>query len=298
MNFSAPDLESNFPDFYRSSDLGSLDGQKRYVNATRAQLTALVVAAFAGAFTWRTTDSTVDLAGILAVLAFVVASLVRASTWKSRPERDWYAGRAAAESAKTLAWRFAVAADPFPRSMAVDTAADLLLDRLEEVRRSLRGVVILPPSEAKGEVTPQMIEVRMGDLESRRAIYLDQRIGRQRDWYSRKAKANLQISRAWMGLMLALETAGAIGGVLKAAGVFDIDLLGLLGAVVAAILAWTEMRQNANLSSAYSVAAAELSAVVTRGSRAMPEDQWALFAANAEEAISREHTMWAASRDV
>jgi hypothetical protein len=291
------DLESEFPDFYRSSDAGSLDGQKRYVNATRTQLIALVIAAVAGAFTWKLAGNSLDLAGVVAVSAFLVALLVRASTWKSRPERDWYAGRAAAESAKTLGWRFSIAAEPFPKSLSVNAATDILLERLAEVGRSLRGVVILPPPNAKGEVTPRMIEVRQDDLSVRKAIYLVERIGRQRDWYAKKARANITLSRTWMSIMLVLEAAGAIGGVLKASGIVEIDILGLLGALVAAILAWTEMRQNANLSSAYSVAAAELSSVLTRGKRAMSEAEWALFAANAEEAISREHTMWAASRD-
>jgi hypothetical protein len=290
-------LEDHFPDFYRATDKGSLDGQKRYVNATRTQLIALVVAAFAGAFTWRISGESVDWGGVVALIAFMVALLVRAETWRTRPERDWYAGRAAAESSKTLAWRFAVAAEPFPLSSSVDEATDLLLERLVDVRKSLKDVVILPPSDAKGEVTPRMIEVRASDINGRKGIYLDQRIGQQRDWYTKKARTNLKLSRAWMTAMLILEAAGAVGAVLKATGVWDVDLLGLVGAVVAAILAWTEMRQNANLSSAYSVAARELSDVVTRGSREMSESDWALFAANAEEAISREHTMWAASRD-
>ena len=297
MTGKGPDLESNFPDFYRSSDVGSLDGQRRYVNSTRAQLLALVVAAFAGAFTVTFPGASVDWAGVLAVAAFLVALLVRAATWKSRPERDWYAGRAAAESTKTLAWRFSIAADPFPRRLTVDEATDVLLARLADIRRSLRGVVILPLPDAKGEVTPEMLALRLGNLDSRKSIYLAQRIAKQRDWYAGKARTNLKLSRIWMTLMVVLEAVGVVGGVLKAAGAIHLDILSLLCAIVAAVLAWTEMRQNANLSSAYSVAASELSEVLTRGARKMSESEWAAFAANAEEAISREHTMWAASRD-
>ncbi len=143
-----------------------------------------------------------------------------------------------------------------------------------------------------------MLDARHSNLADRKAVYLQDRIGAQRDWYARKARSNLKFSRLWMAAMLALEAAGVVGGVLKATGVVNVDLLGLVGAVVAAVVAWSEMRQYSMLSSAYSVAAQELSDIATRGARPMTEDEWADFAANAEEAISREHTMWAASRDV
>ncbi|WP_447950088.1 DUF4231 domain-containing protein [Microbacterium aurum] len=295
---SIPALEDQFPDFYRSTDQTSLDGQRLFVRLVRVQLIALVGAAFVGAFTWQVHQDSTDWAGVLAVVAFVVALFVRGYLWRARPERDWYAGRAGAESAKTLAWRFCVGAEPFGIAMSDAQASDLLLVRLGDVRRGLKGVVILPPTEAKGEITPAMLDARHSNLADRKAVYLQDRIGAQRDWYARKARSNLKFSRLWMAAMLALEAAGVVGGVLKATGVVNVDLLGLVGAVVAAVVAWSEMRQYSMLSSAYSVAAQELSDIATRGARPMTEDEWADFAANAEEAISREHTMWAASRDV
>lgn len=290
-------LEEHFPDFYQSTDTSSLDGQKRYVRSTRVQLIALVGAALFGAFTWQVAGQGADWAGVLAVAAFVVASFVRASVWRTRPERDWYAGRAAAESAKTLAWRFAVAAEPFPLALSDDAATDVLLARFHDVQTSLRQVVVLPPAEPRGEVTAEMLRARHRPLKERKRLYLEERVAHQRDWYARKARTNLHLSRVWMSLMLGLEVVGIIGGVLKATGTVDVDLLGLLGAIVAAIAAWSEMRQNSNLSSSYSVAARELGEIANRASRTMTEMEWSFFAANAEEAVSREHTMWAASRD-
>lgn len=294
---SAPHLEEFFPDFYRAADRGSLDGQNLYVRSTRVQLFALVIAAFAGAVTWQFVDGGTDWAGVLAVTAFVIALFVRAFLWKERPERDWYAGRAAAESAKTLAWRFCIGAAPFPKDVPIEEATDVLIARLADIRKGLRGVVVLPPSQAGGQVTAEMISVRESGLVERKKVYLQQRIAGQRDWYASKSRTNLRLSRFWMSAMLGLEAVGVVGGVLKATGVMELDLIGLFGAVVAAMVAWSEMRQNSTLASAYSVAAQELSDVMTRASRAMSEDEWSGFAANAEEAISREHTMWAASRD-
>lgn len=290
-------LESDFPDFYRAADETSRDGQRRYVNATRVQLVALVAAALFGAFTLRVDGMGADWAGVGAAVAFLVAALTRGHLWQVRPEKDWYAGRAAAESTKTLAWRFAVAADPFPRDLDEDAATDVFLERLGEIRKKLRNVVIVPPPKAKGEVTPAMLATRARSLGLRKDAYLRQRVAEQRDWYTRKARSKRRRSRQWALAMIVLEICGATGAVLKAAAVVQVDVLGLAGALVAALAAWSEMRQYDNLANAYSVAANELSDIHSRGSRMTHEDEWSAFVSNAEEAISREHTMWVASRE-
>lgn len=290
-------LEDHFPDFYTAADATSVQGQGRYVLATRVQLGALVVAALFGLFVLRVDGRGADWAGVVAAMAFVWAALVRSYLWQAHPERDWYAGRAAAESTKTLAWRFSVAADPFPVGVSDSEATDVFLARLRDIRQKLRSVVVVPPPQPNGEVTAVMLEARAAPLTRRQDVYLVQRVESQRNWYSKKARCNQRRSRQWALMMLLLELCGAGGAILKAAAVIDVDVLGLAGAMVAALAAWSEMRQYNNLASAYSVAANELSDVLERGRRVGDEGDWSTFVANAEEAISREHTMWVASRE-
>nr|WP_275934633.1 SLATT domain-containing protein [Curtobacterium citreum] len=78
------------------------------------------------------------------------------------------------------------------------------------------------------------------------------------------------------------------------------DYLPLAGVVTAAAFigagaAWLALKQHTTLESAYSLTAAELQkqdATLTSATK----DEWAAALADAEEAISREHTMWLASR--
>jgi hypothetical protein len=71
-----------------------------------------VGAAAAGVFS-LSTPRRIDLAAVATVVALVGAVIVEIWLLTDRPEQAWYDGRALAESAKTLAWRFAVGSAPF-----------------------------------------------------------------------------------------------------------------------------------------------------------------------------------------
>jgi hypothetical protein len=105
--------EGEFPALYRAADWNSLAGQRRYLTATGLRLAMLVAAAIFGLFSWRTGGG--DVAGIAAAGAFGVALLSELYLLQERPDRVWYDGRAAAESAKTLTWRYMVGGNPFAR---------------------------------------------------------------------------------------------------------------------------------------------------------------------------------------
>ena len=97
-------------------------------------------------------------------------------------------------------------------------------------------------------------------------------------------------------MMLTAEGLGLLGGALKATGVVNIDLLGVFSAIAAAIGAWLQLKQHRTLAAAYNVTARELRQVATLVDDTMSPDDWANFVDQAEDAISREHTMWVASR--
>jgi hypothetical protein len=89
---------------------------------------------------------------------------------------------------------------------------------------------------------------------------------------------------------IVLEIAGLIGGALKAFGWIDFDLLAFLAA------AWMEAKQHRTLATAYGIASQELASIASELPTLHSEERWAAFVAQAEEAISREHTLWRASR--
>jgi SMODS and SLOG-associating 2TM effector domain 3/SMODS and SLOG-associating 2TM effector domain 1 len=286
--------ESEFPMLFRAADRNSLDGQRRYLTATRVRLAMLVVAAAFGLVSWRRGDA--DLAAVVAGVAFGVALAAELYLLQARPDRLWYDGRAAAESAKTLTWRYLVGGSPFGIAEVSEQEAErLLLHRFRQIAAELRGAHLVPISGAADQIGPPLRQVRSLPLAERRALYRSGRIDAQQAWYAGKARWNEQRATVWSLLLTGLEALGLAGAILKATGAVRFDVLGLASALVGAGVAWVQTKQHQNLASAYAVASQELAVIGAQGEWASDEPAWAHFVDQAEEAISREHTTWRAS---
>lgn len=286
--------EVDFPAIYRAADHNSLAGQRRFLRATRIRLTLLVVAGLFGILKWRVGES--DLAGIGAACAFGGAIFTELYLLRSRPDRLWYDGRAAAESTKTLTWRYLVGGAPFTISQHdEDAKEDRLMNRFERIAHELQGVELIPVAGPGDQITATMRAVRALPFLARQRLYRKYRIEDQRDWYARRARWNERRGLGWsIGLTL-IETGGMIAAILKATGAFDVDLIGLAAALAGAATAWLHVKQHQTLASAYAVASHELADISSRIDRSRTEEEWSQFVDQAEEAISREHTMWRAS---
>lgn len=144
-------------------------------------------------------------------------------------------------------------------------------------------------------VTDGMRTIRASPFADRRDAYLVSRTAEQRDWYSRKAAANARKATRGRYALLLGELAAVVLAAFAVSNRSMPDFPGLAAALVAAIAAWIRVKQYSQLTSAYRVAAVELS-LQEASLSAATDDTWAQAVADAEEAISREHTMWLASR--
>ena len=286
--------ESDFPALYHAADRNSFDGQRRFLTATQLRLVMLVVAAVFGLISWR--RGRADLAAVVAGTAFSAALVAEVYLLRRRPDRRWYDGRAAAESAKTLTWRYLVGGNPFGLTEVSEEEAErLLLHRFRQIAAELRGAHLVAVSDAADQIGPALRRVRSLPLQERRALYRSGRIDAQHAWYRGKARWNERRATQWSLVLTGLEALGLGGAVLKAMGTFGFDLLGLASALVGAGAAWVQTKQHQNLASAYEVASQELAVIGAHGDWASEEPAWAHFVDQAEEAISREHTTWRAS---
>jgi len=276
--------DKDLPVIFRAADASSSVAQRQFLRATRFRLAMLALAAGAGGTTWVVGGP--DYAGVLAAAAFMAAIAVEVFILQSQPDRVWYEGRAAAESAKTLAWRYAVGGEPFGLSSVAGVDADrLLIQRLDEVlqdlgTRDLSMVLASGPAAADAhQITPAMQALRHEALDARRHAYETDRIAQQQSWYAVEARWNTVQARRWAAALVAVEVLGGTAALVKATGKLEGTefLLGLCGAVAAAITAWSQTRQHQGLAIAYSLAANELASVRSLISWQQTEAAWEAF---------------------
>jgi SMODS and SLOG-associating 2TM effector domain 3/SMODS and SLOG-associating 2TM effector domain 1 len=285
----------NLPALFSAADYTSTSAQRRFLGITRLRLILLVAAAAAGAVTLERGINWFSFAG---AALMVTAVIVELDILRDRPDRRWYEGRAAAESAKTLGWRYAVGGAPFALGAMSDRAADqLLIDRLEEILTDLGHLSFNPRRSAPQQITPMMREVRASRLEQRKAIYESKRIQDQIDWYASRSTLNERQAGRLTLAVLCLEILGAVGGLFYALQPgLPVNVLGVAAAAAAAVGAWLQAKQHQTVAQTYTVAAQELGSIRSLIRWQETEQDWSRFVDEAETAISREHTLWRANR--
>jgi hypothetical protein len=100
--------EEDFPALYRSADDLSQESQRHFFSALLLHLGLLVSAAILSIVSFP--HWSVAVFQLLALLGALSCSIY---LFSKRPDRYWYAGRAVAESIKTVTWRYVCRAEPF-----------------------------------------------------------------------------------------------------------------------------------------------------------------------------------------
>ncbi|MER7581936.1 DUF4231 domain-containing protein [Kitasatospora sp. NPDC097691] len=284
------------PGFFWAADAASLHGQRRSVLLSAWELVLLVVAAATGSADGEPWAWPAAAAYLGAVALAVVMS-------RQNPQGLWYEGRAAAESVKTLVWKYAVRADAYqPPPRTLPDAEGLYRFQLGRVLGAFRDSPVAVPGSG-AEITPAMLDLREQPLAVRREVYLGERIQPQHDWYRAKARYCARAGH-WAGVLgVLLPALGLVLALLRALGAFTYDALGTVSAVAASVTAWAQLRQYRPLAAAYGLAAEELAQIQRQLAELdldspEAEEIWARLARDAEDAISREHTTWQARREV
>lgn len=294
-------VESSFPNLLDQAEQVSIMGQRSYMRLTYSGLFLALLASIGGAVSLDQEfgKTVIDLGGALASLAFLAGIFIAYYHIHTKPERAWYEGRAAAESIKTMSWQYCVAGGAFGYSATVD-ADQLFLDRLRETDQTVRAAK-LTLTGVGSQITNEMRRLRTAPLADRIARYRTERLEQQNAWYARKAEYNRRRARLWFGIAIVLQAIGLVLAALKAFDVVDVDLLGIIATAAASASAWLQTRDHQNLAESYAVTSRDLSLVLTKAELLLKdatEEVWRRFVEDAEQAISREHTLWLARRGV
>jgi hypothetical protein len=294
---SVPTID--LPAIFEVADSISMRGQQQTKRRIVAQLVALNVAAACSVISLKMSvgAATLDWTGLVAVAAFLVVLVIQIGRNTHQTEQAWYDGRAVAESVKSLAWKYAVGGGPFGIRYDNAEGVDLLLiGRLHEIVAQMGDLhsSMAWRSEDR-QISTTMRAVRAQSLAVRKETYLKGRVQDQHAWYSSKAEWNQRRIASSNLLLIAVATFGAFAGLARAVGFSPLDFIGLAATVLVTVFALLRLNQYETLGRAYHITALELHTISQTLASVEAEDEWSRFVADAEEAISREHTLWLAS---
>lgn len=285
--------EQDFPALYRSADDLSLAAQGHFFRALKLHLVLLVLAAIM---------SIVNIPHWLAAVSQLVALLGALSCsiylFSRRPDRLWYAGRAVAESIKTITWRYVCRAEPFQSDDA--TAKNEFRQKLTAVVQQNREVFQSPTKHLEApQITDTMTQMRACQLDKRKATYAVNRIGDQLKWYAKKAAFNRKTSTGFFWALIVVNFVAVICAALRIKFV-DVSFwpTDVFVAIAASLLSWMQAKRFSELAASYAWAAYEIGLIQEQSLLPRTDDEFSLFVGDAENAFSREHTQWIARKDV
>lgn len=295
-NHSADALTSaDFPDLQQAANRASGSGQRWHLSLAGVELAGVVSAAVFGAAGLISTGATRSSVAVLTVLALLTAMLANLLSQQRRHDKDWFDGRAVAESVKTSSWRYMMHVPPYDDDATCNRIfvqqLVAILNARSEVRHELGGA-----GATRNQITARMRQIRGLNLEERIAWYLDHRLLNQVEWYSSKAAASRVAAQRWFWASIATQLAALVAAIIAVTVSYSFDIVSVLAATSAAFTAWTNLRRHEDLSKTYSVAAQELLALSDLIEDVASERDFTDIVVESETAISREHTMWVAKR--
>jgi len=297
---SVPTMRNeDYPGLYQGANTAAATAQKTYFLLQRIYLGSLIVGGMIGMLTslftggglvWTYTSMAIVLAIGLLVL------------WIGRSRQDdnaWFDCRAIAESVKTATWRFMMIAPPFQNNGAIDQR---FLSELQEIRNArpechnhLAGVA----AASNPAITDFMRKMRGIAFDDRKAFYIEQRLRNQKSWYSRNAGLNAFRGTLWFWGTAGLQGITVAMAIIQAStGGLAYNMVPILTTCAAVAAAWNQMKRHDELKKTYALASQELCELEAIASNLASESDFPQFVEQVEVAISREHTMWCARRDV
>ena len=284
--------DSRYPSLFGVGDEMAKDSERQHFVLSAIQLVVPLLCAGLAILGGRG-------AVILIGVAFLVGLVVSLWLQTRRPDRTWFDGRALAESVKSLVWRYSMGVPPYAKTSEAASVDQALREQYAALVHDIKIPASRLPAEGLGEaVTQQMRDTRARPWTERKSEYSAQRLNDQRAWYRRRARENELAARVWMTLVSALQLGGLILVGFTLAGTLTFNPFGLVAAMISSAAAWLQVRRHQELADAYVAATVDLDLIAGSWSDINTEEDLQNLVEDAEDAMSREHTVWRAKRSM
>jgi len=291
--------KADLPAAYQSADHAASDSRRNYLRLVWADLALILLGSIVTSWAIEAQNSRATLA-IVGAVALGLGSLLTLTIRVSDFDKVWFGARAIAESIKTLAWRYMTGADPYSSSLTSQGVDERFCAEVARILQERRHLGASPTgSEALADQNTATIRmIREQGTETRKGIYLRDRIRNQQAWYALRGQANKNSATRWLVAIAICQALAVVAAILLVRWPeFNLNLASILSSLAAVLLAWLQVRRHQELAHAYGLASHELGLVLAREKYVQTEGELSDFVGDAENAISREHTMWLARRD-
>ncbi|WP_440951588.1 DUF4231 domain-containing protein [Methanococcoides sp. FTZ1] len=285
------------PDSYFIYDKSAIIAQSKHFKLIICELIQLVIVAVLSLIISLLHKEPIPTIGFSAiVIIFFIGIIIQLHYNKKQFERKWFEFRAVAESIKSLAWQYAAGCGNFCEE---NNAEMLFLQQIKQIKETYK-VNPDPKITSSGildEKKQSMEKIRKMKWEEKREAYIKERIDDQITWYTDKAKLNKKYSTIYENIIIGLQFIVIfVGIVLVYTHVNGAPVLALVVTLITGIIGWSRSKQYAELVDPYQNAARELNEIRQEIELVEEELSFQRLVLNAEQAISREHTMWLVNR--
>ncbi|GLU51542.1 membrane protein [Dyadobacter frigoris] len=288
----------DFPGIQQAADEASNRSQNSYIQLLRANLLTGVIASLIIIYNFERREPKV-LIYYMSLGLLIISITLTVIIKYLKFENIWYQGRALAESAKTLTWRYITCSENYESVLQEHVVETSFIEALQAVQRQFpdlisymdNGIVVQPA------ITAKMNFLRDFKWQDRLGHYLTFRIQDQINWYSSKAEFNKRKKNFWIWMIILFQVLSVLACIcLILWPTTSWNLVGLFTTIAASAIAWLELKQYQTLIQAYTTATMELTLISAISSSINSEQEFSKFVLDSENAISREHTMWLAQR--
>jgi len=295
----APTMQhEHYPGLFQVANAASGKAQRMHLRLQATYLWLLIAGSAVSALSPFVPD--VAQKWVYAAMAVILA-VGLLFMWVSRSRQDdkaWFDCRAIAESAKTVTWRYMMKASPFKDEAALNESFISVLREIRQARPDCQKHFASVTVAGTIAITDFMRQTRALPPGERKKFYVEQRLRDQKSWYLDRAELNASLGARWFWATTGLQCVAVTLAIVQAtSGGLGFSPVPVFTTCAAAAIAWSQMKRHDELGKSYALAAqelCELEAIATNGG---PESDFPQLVDQAEEAISREHTMWCSRRD-
>lgn len=297
-----------YPDHFYDADSKSIRAQRTFKNLFRLELFVLIIAAIISIIPAGQQklfpDSNIEAGNaellrtiaFAAALAFIFELILRLYIRFSSVQSTWYYGRAIAESLKTLTWKYTMNTEPFRDQKDADRMFESTL--LQVFDNTSIPKSLIPLINEPVMITTDMARLRKEGYEANKRFYKQERIQNQFHWYTTKATYNRRFNDLFFVFIMLLYVTSLILSIYYIYRPAEISFVPVVTVLAASFLAWSQLNNYQELENSYATAARDITLLGYDLEKVQSEAEFVAFVSDAENAFSREHTVWLARKDV